>query len=224
TGSTYSVAELTMGHIISMARHLPRADASVKSGRWEKKKFMGTELHGKTLGFIGLGRIGWEVAVRCKAFGMNIMAYDPYLPKDRADELGGKMVGSPEEVYREADIITIHTPHTPETHHMVNEKAFDAMKNTAFILNCARGGIIDEDALYNALKDGKIAAAALDSFEQEPPRDSPLLALDNVFFTPHIGASTREAQEKAGTIVAEQVLDVLAGKRPDFVVNRQVYG
>jgi len=223
TGSTYSVAELTIGHMISMARNLTKADASIKSGKWEKKKFMGTELHGKTIGFIGIGRIGWEVAVRAKAFGMKIMAYDPYLPKDRAAELGGKMVDSPEEIYRNADVITVHTPLTPETRHMIGEDAFKLMKKSAFILNCARGGIIDETALYNALKNGEIAAAALDTFEVEPPRDNPLLELDNIFFTPHIGASTTEAQIKAGTIVGEQVIKVLAGEKPDFVVNREVY-
>ena len=223
TGSTFSVAELTIGHMISMARHLPNADASIKSGKWEKKKFMGTELHGKTIGFIGIGRIGWEVAVRAKAFGMKIMAYDPYLPEDRAAELGGKMVNSPEEIYRNADVITVHTPLTPETRHMIGEKAFKQMKKSAFILNCARGGIIEETALYHALKNGEIAAAALDTFEVEPPKDNPLLELNNIYFTPHIGASTTEAQIKAGTIVGEQVMKVLAGERPDYVVNREVY-
>ena len=223
TGSTYSVAELTIGHIISMARHLPKADASIKSGKWEKKKFMGTELYGKTIGFIGIGRIGWEVAVRAKAFGMKIIAYDPYLPKERAKELGGKMVDSADEIYKNADIITIHTPLTPETKHMIGAKEFKIMKKSAFVVNCARGGIIDENALYEALKSGEIAAAALDTFEIEPPKDNPLLQLDNIYFTPHIGASTREAQMKAGTIVAEQVMKVLSGKKPDFVVNREVY-
>jgi len=222
SGSTFSVAELTMGHIINMARRLPNADASMKNGNWEKKKFKGTELHGKTIGFIGIGRIGWEVAVRCKAFGMDIMAYDPYLSKDRADELGGRMVNTPEEVYREADVITIHTPLTPETRHMIGKEAFALMKNTAFILNCARGGIIDEEALYVALKEGTIAAAALDSYEKEPPGSSPLMSLDNAFFTPHIGASTKEAQIKAGTIVGGQVIKVLAGERPEFCVNKQI--
>ena len=222
SGSTYSVAELTMGHIISMARYLPQADASMKAGKWEKKKFKGTELYGKTIGFVGIGRIGWEVALRCKAFGMNIIAYDPYLPKDRADELGGKMVDSPEDVYAKADVISIHTPLTPETRHMIGEKAFEAMKDSAFLLNCARGGIIDEEALYHALKDGKIAAAALDSFENEPLKDSPLIELSNCHFTPHIGASTKEAQIKAGTIAGGQMLMVLAGEKPDFCVNRKV--
>ncbi len=222
SGSTFSVAELTIGHMISMARKISLADSSMKAGKWEKKKFKGTEIHGKTLGFIGIGRIGWEVAVRCKAFGMDIVAYDPYLPKEHAAKLGGKMVDTVEEVYAEADIITIHTPLTPETKHMIGKKEFELMQNTAFIINCARGGIIDEDALYVALKDGQIAAAALDSYEKEPLDNSKLIELDNCFFTPHVGASTKEAQIKAGTIVAEQVLKVLAGERPDYIVNKQV--
>lgn len=219
SGSTYSVAELTMGHIINMARSLPTADASMKAGKWEKKKFKGTELHGKTIGFIGLGRIGMEVAIRCRAFGMEIMAFDPYIARNCVDEICATMVDAPEELYSACDIISIHTPLTDETRHMVGAAAFEAMKDTAFIVNCARGGIVDEAALYEALKAGKIRAAALDSFEKEPLEGSPLLGLDNIFFTPHIGASTKEAQIKAGTIVGGQVLKVLAGEKPDFCVN-----
>lgn len=223
-GSTQSVAELTMGHILNMARNLPVADVSMKSGKWEKKKFKGTELHGKTIGFIGLGRIGMEVALRCRAFGMEIMAYDPYIGQESAERISATLVDSPEKLYPVCDIITIHTPLTPETKHIVSTDAFRAMKRSAFIVNCARGGIIDEDALYHALKEGEIRAAGLDSFEREPPEGSPLLTLDNIFFTPHIGASTVEAQIKAGVTVAEQVLKVLAGETPDFCVNRQVLG
>ncbi len=219
SGSTYSVAELTMGHIINMARHISNADSSMKDGKWEKKKFKGTELHGKTIGFIGLGRIGMEVAIRCRAFGMEIMAFDPYIGRNCVDEICATMVDSPEELYSACDIISIHTPLTPETKHLVGEAAFEAMKDSAFIINCARGGIIDEDALYTALMEGKIAAAALDSYEQEPPKDNPLMSLDNAYFTPHVGASTKEAQIKAGTIVGGQVIKVLEGEKPDHCVN-----
>lgn len=219
SGSTYSVAELTMGHILGMARMIPAADCSMKAGKWEKKKFKGTELHGKTIGFIGLGRIGMEVAIRCRAFGMEIMAFDPYIGRNCVDEICATMVDTPQELFSVCDIISIHTPLTDETRHMVGAEAFAAMKNSAFIINCARGGIIDEDALYHALKDGQIKAAALDSYENEPLQDSPLVELDNIFFTPHIGASTKEAQIKAGTIVGGQVIKVLAGEQPDFCVN-----
>ncbi len=220
-GSTFSVAELAIGHMISLARHLTYADRSMKEGKWEKKKLKGTELYRKTLGFIGSGRIGGEVAKRAHCFGMKTIAYDPYLPKDIAEKMGIELT-SLDTVLKNSDFITIHALLTDETKGMIDEKALDKMKGTAFIINCARGGIIDEKALYKALKEKKIAGAALDVFEQEPPIKSPLLSLENIVFTPHIGASTKEAQIRSGVITAEQVMKVLDRQAPDFIVNKEV--
>lgn len=220
-GSTHSVAELVFGHMLSLARHLAYADRSLREGRWEKKKLKGIELQEKTLGLIGFGRIGQEVWKLAKVFGMKCIAYDPYIPAEFIKEKGVKP-GSLEDVLKNGDFISIHALLTDETRHMISNEQFDMMKNTAYILNCARGGIIDEGALYKALKEGKIAGAALDVFETEPPGNSPLFEFDNIAFTPHLGASTKEAQIRAGVTTAEQVLKVLKGERPDFIVNKEV--
>lgn len=220
-GSTFSVAELTIGHMISLARHLTDADRSMKEGKWEKKKLKGTELYGKTLGFIGSGRIGGEVAKRAHSFGMKTIAYDPYLPKEIAKKMGVELTQL-DVVLKNSDFVTIHALLTDETRGMIDEGAFDKMKETAFIINCARGGIIDETALYKALKEKKIAGAALDVFEHEPPTESSLLSLENIVFTPHIGASTNEAQIRTGVTAAEGVVKVLDGQVPDFIVNKEV--
>ena len=223
TGSTISVAELAIGHMISVARYLPQSDRSVRAGRWEKKRFLGTELSGKVLGFIGLGRIGSEVAKRARAFGMECFAYDPYISKEKAKELGAELLDDLDTLLERSDFITIHALLTDETRGLVGEEQLKRMKRTAYLINCARGGIVDESALAKALREGWIAGAALDVFEKEPPAGSPLLQLENVVFTPHLGASTREGQERAGTIVVEQVDKVLRGEKPDFVVNREIY-
>ncbi len=215
TGSTQSVAELAMAHILLLARNLNRADVSIKAGKWEKKKLKGVELDGKTLGLIGCGRIGAEVAKRAQAFGMTTISYDPYLPHEHARCMNIDLTDY-DTVLQTSDFISIHALLTDETRGMVNDEAFAKMKPTAYIINCARGGIIDENALYTALKEGKIAGAALDVFEHEPPVDSPLLGLENIAFSPHMGAATKEAQLKAGMITAEQVLKVLNGEAPDF--------
>ncbi len=220
-GSTHSVAELVFGHMLSLARHLSYADRSLREGRWEKKKLLGIELQGKTLGVIGFGRIGQEVWKLAQAFGMSCIAFDPYMPADAIEKQGARP-GSLEDVLRESDFITIHALLTDETRHMISGEQFEMMKPTAYLINCARGGIVDEDALYHAAKEGKIGGAALDVFEKEPPGDSPLFELDNVYFTPHLGASTREAQIRAGVTTAEQVLKVLNGEKPDFLVNREL--
>ncbi len=220
--STLSVAELTIGHMISLARHLPQADKSMKAGQWEKKKLMGTELDGKTLGLVGCGRIGSEVATRAVAFGMKVIAYDPYLPTDVQQKICADFT-TLEEVLRNSDFISIHAMLTDETRGMIGKEQLEMMKNSAYIVNCARGPIIDEAALVDALENGKIGGAALDVFEKEPPENSPLLTAPNVVFTPHLGASTKEAQIKAGTTTAEQVDKVLSGQKPDFAVNRQIY-
>jgi len=220
-GATVSVAELTFAHMLSLARNLSKSDKTMKNGEWEKKTLKGTELCDKTLGLIGSGRIGTEVGKRAIAFGMKVIVYDPYLSKETAEKHSCEIADF-DSLLKNSDFISIHTPLTDETKKMIDEKEFKKMKNTAFIVNCARGGIIDENALYNSLKEGKIRGAALDVYENEPPKNSPLLTLDNIVFTPHIGASTKEAQIRAGTITAEQVLKVLKNEKPDFCVNREV--
>ncbi|MGB4612331.1 MAG: phosphoglycerate dehydrogenase, partial [Methanothermobacter thermautotrophicus] len=219
--TSITVAEHSIGLMLALARKISIADRSVKEGKWEKNRFMGIELNGKTLGIIGMGRIGSQVVVRTKAFGMDILVYDPYISREAAEEMG-VTVTDLETLLRESDIVTIHVPLTPETRHLISDDEFKLMKETAFIVNCARGGIIDEDALYRALKDGEIAGAALDVFEEEPPEGSPLLELENVVLTPHIGASTAEAQRDAAIIVANEIKTVFQGGAPRNVLNMPV--
>ena len=217
-GNTVAVAELTLGMMISLVRKLIPAHNSVVAGQWKRAKFLGTELYGKTLGIVGVGKIGVEVARRATAFGMNIVGYDPFLSSNRAAQLGIEPL-SLEEVWKRADFITLHTPLTPETRHMVGPKVLAMMKPQAIVLNCARGGIIDETALYNALKNGEIGGAGLDVYEVEPPTNSPLLELENVLLTPHLGASTQEAQVEVALDVARQIVEVLNGRPPQSAVN-----
>ena len=221
TGASISVAELTIGHMISLARHLTKADKTMKEGIWAKKQLKGRELHGKTLGIVGCGNIGKVVAKYAKAFNMEVIGYDPFLSKEEMEEHGIKKVDSLEELMKTADFVSLHIPHIPQTHHLINEKMLSLMKPTAYLINCARGGIVDEEALYEALKEKKIAGAALDVYEKEPPEKSPLFELENVVFTPHLGASTVEGQIRAGVICAEQILKVLDGEEPDYWVNRK---
>ena len=216
--TSVTVAEHTMGLILSMARKISIADKSVKDGKWEKKKFMGVELRNKTLGVIGMGRIGSQVVNRCKAFGMDAMAYDPYLPEEVALQMGVELTDL-DTVLENSDFITIHVPLTPETKHSVSTEQFELMKDTAFIVNCARGGVIDEEALYDALLNDKIGGAALDVYEDEPPKDSKLFELDNIVLTPHIAASTKEAQRDAAIIVADEIIDLAKGNTPKNVLN-----
>jgi D-3-phosphoglycerate dehydrogenase len=206
-GNTITTAEHTIALLVSLARRIPLANASLKAGRWERKRFVGTELRGKTLGIIGLGRIGKVVASRARGFGLNIVAYDPFVAPEQARDLNLEMM-SLEELLARADFITVHAPLTSETRGIVNAAAFARMKPGVRVINCARGGLIDEAALFNAIKEGKVAGAALDVFEQEPPpAGHPLLALDEVIATPHLGASTAEAQEGVAVTVAEQMRD-----------------
>ena len=217
-GNTVAVAELALGMMISLVRKLNPAHNSVAAGEWKRSKFLGTELYQKTLGIVGVGRIGVEVARRAQSFGMTILGYDPFLTSNRAQQLGIEPV-SLEELWPRADFITLHTPLTKETHHLVGAEVLSSMKPTAILVNCARGGIIDEAALFEALSNGKLGGAGLDVYEAEPPTTSPLLGLSNVLLTPHLGASTEEAQVEVALDVARQIVDVLEGRPPQSAVN-----
>ena len=217
-GNTLAATEHTMAMMLALARNIPQADASLKQKQWKRSKFMGVELNGKTLGIVGLGRIGREIAKRANAMDMKCIAYDPFITKERAAQMGVELMAL-DDVIRHADVITVHTPLTPETTHLINAGKFAMMKKGVRIINCARGGIIDEKALYDAIKAGKVAGAALDVFEDEPPLSSPLLDLENVIVTPHLGASTVEAQLNVAVSVANQVVGFIRGEQPKYAVN-----
>jgi D-3-phosphoglycerate dehydrogenase len=217
-GNTISTAEHAFSMMMAMARKIPQAHASMKTGKWDRKSFEGTELHGKTLGVIGMGRIGSEVAKRAIAFGMKVLAYDPFLSPSRAKALQVEVVEL-EQIYRQADFITVHVPVTDQTKGMINKDTIAKMKKGVRLINCARGGIIVEADLAEALKAGKVAAAALDVYEKEPPASLPFVELDNVVLTPHLGASTHEAQESCGTEIAEQIAEALSGGTIRNAVN-----
>ncbi len=204
-GNTNSAAEHTTAMIFALARHIPQAFITLKEGRWDRKKFVGVELKNKTLGVIGFGRIGQEVAHRAKGNRMNVIAYDPFLTAEKAEKAGVDY-GSVEDVAKVADFITVHTPLLDSTRHMINEDIFNVMKDGVRIVNCARGGIIDEEALYNAIESGKVAGAALDVMEEEPFVGNRLLDLPQVIATPHLGASTVEAQESVAVDVSNDIL------------------
>ncbi len=218
TSNVISAAELAVGHILSLARFIPDANTSMKAGEWKRSKFTGIELFEKTIGIVGLGRIGSLVAERLSGFGAHLIAYDPYVTPTRAQQLGVK-IATLDEVVEQSDFITIHIPKTPETTGLFGAEEFSKAKPTLRIVNCSRGGIIDEDALFEALSTQKIAAAGLDVYVSEPPQDSPLLGLENIVLTPHLGASTDEAQEKAGVSVARSVRLALDGELVPDAVN-----
>src|SRR6266850_723442 len=193
-GNTITTAEHTIALLIALARRIPQANTSLKSGRWERKTFIGVELQGKTLGVVGMGRIGRTVAARARAFGMKIVAFDPFIAPEQARDAEIKLAPL-DDLFANADFITVHTPLTTETRGVIGARAFAMMKKGVRIINCARGGLVDEGALYEAIKSGIVAGAALDVFEQEPPPvNHPLLSLEEVIATPHLGASTTEAQ------------------------------
>jgi D-3-phosphoglycerate dehydrogenase len=217
-GNTITTAEHSIALMVALARQIPQATISMKAGKWEKKKFMGVELFNKTLGIIGIGNIGSQVAKRAQGLAMNVIAYDPFLSEDKAKAMGVEKVDI-RELFRRSDFITIHTPLTPETRNMINKETIKLMKPGVRIINCARGGIINEKDLYEALVGGKIAGVALDVFEKEPPENNPLLKLNNVISTPHLGASTKEAQENVAVAVAEQVVDYLIHETIRNAVN-----
>ena len=217
--NTISAAEHTIGMLLSLSRKIPAANQSLKSGEWSRKKYMGVEVNGKVLGIIGLGRVGGEVAKRAKGLGMRVVAYDPFISQDKAGELGVSLMAF-SEVLSISDFITIHTPLMKDTYHLIGKDEFEKMKEGVRIINCARGGIIDENALVEAIKSGKVAGAALDVFEQEPPpMDSDLLKLDSVIVTPHLGASTEEAQRAAAIVIADEVIRALENKPVRNAVN-----
>lgn len=218
TSNVISAAELAIGHIFALARHIPDANQSLKSGKWQRSKFTGVELYEKTIGIVGLGRIGTLVAQRLAGFGATLIGYDPYVTANRAEQIGVELVGL-EELMKRSDFITIHIPKTAETTGLIGAKEFALAKPTLRIVNASRGGIIDEDALFDALSSGQIAGAGLDVFVNEPPTGSKLLELENIIVTPHLGASTDEAQEKAGISVARSVRLALAGDLVPDAVN-----
>jgi len=210
--NTISTAEQTITLIVGMARNLPQADASLKAKKWDRSKYTGTELYGKTLGIVGLGRIGTEVAKRMLAFGMKVIAYDPFITKEKAETLGIEVMEL-KDVIKNADILTFHVPKTKETTNMITAKEIEMMKDGVMIVNCARGGIINEKDIADAINKGKVKKAAFDVYEKEPPFDSPLFTVDpdKIVMTPHLGASTVEAQENVGKVIVEQVIEALKG-------------
>jgi D-3-phosphoglycerate dehydrogenase len=221
-GNTLAATELTVAHMLALYRNFPRANASIKKGEWTRSKFMGMQLNGKTLGVIGLGRIGSRVATRCQAFGMEVIAYDPYIAEEVAERIRVRLVIQLEELLGAADFITVHTPLTEETRGMIGANEIARMKDRVRLVNCARGGIYDEKALLEGLKSGKIAGIGLDVYTQEPPQGEllkELLACDEVVATPHIGANTQEAQRDVAVQVVQQVIEVLRGENFRNVIN-----
>ncbi len=219
-GNTVSTAEHAFSLLVSVARKIPQADASVKSGKWDRKSFQGVELNGKTLAILGMGRIGAEVAKRALAFGMRVLAYDPYLSAARAKTLQVELVENLEDALPQSDFVTMHMPLTDETRHMLDAKRLALLKKGARIVNCARGGLIDEQALAESLASGHVAGAAIDVFEQEPPdAANPLRNAPNIVFTPHLGASTAEAQESVGIEIAHAIRAALLDGTINNAVN-----
>ncbi len=218
-GNTVSVAEHTMAMLLAMVRHIPRADMALREGRWEKQCSQGVQVRGKVLGIAGLGRVGTAVARRALGLEMDVVAHDPFVTPERAAQLGVRWV-SWDELLRASDVITLHLPETEHTRGLISRRELNLMKPSAYLINCARGGLVDEKALAEALETGRLAGAALDVFGEEPLKpDHPLLPYDNVVLTPHLAGSTAEAQRDTAIEVAQQVLDVLAGRIPRYPVN-----
>lgn len=217
-GNVISTAEHALALLLTLARHIPQANVRLRSGKWQREEFIGTEVRNKTLGIIGLGRVGSEVARRAKGLEMRLIAHDPFVSIDHAHHLGVELV-SREELLRHSDFITIHTPLTMTTKGFIGSEELALVKPTVRFINTARGGIIDEEALYKAIEEGRVAGAAIDVFSEEPPRDNTLLKSDKIIVTPHLGASTAEAQTNVAVDVAEQVLAVLNGRPGRYAVN-----
>ncbi|MGQ0536447.1 MAG: hydroxyacid dehydrogenase [Methanobacteriota archaeon] len=215
---TNAVAELALGQMLALARRIVPGTVGIREGRWEKSKLEGIELSGKTLGLLGLGRIGSRVAELSRAFGMRALCYDPYITDEKARAAGVVRVASVESLVAESDFVSVHVALTPETRHLVGAKLLARFRPGSYLLNLSRGGVVDEAALVRALDEGRLAGAALDVFEKEPPGAAPIAQHPLVVATPHLGASTAEAQEAAGRIVAEDVVRVLDGTKPEFAV------
>ena len=218
TGNTIAAAEHTLALLFALARHVPEADASVRLGEWKRAAFTGRELRGKTLGIVGLGKIGMAIADRARGMEMEVLGHDPYVTEEAAANHGVRLTKLA-ELLRTADVVTVHVPLTRSTRNLIGAKELATMKPDAFLINVARGGVIDENALAAALTNGKLGGAAVDVFTAEPPRESPLLTAPNTILTPHLGASTAEAQTRVAVEAAEQVLDVLAGRPARYAVN-----
>ena len=217
-GNTISAAEHTLSLLMAIARNIPQADQSLRKGEWERNKFIGVELYKKTLGILGLGRIGTEVAKRAQSFEMRVIAYDPYLRPEKISHLNIEQV-SLDDLFKQSDFLTLHMPLTPDTRNIIDERRLKMMKKGVRIVNCARGGLIDEKALAIAIKSGHVAGAGIDVFEEEPPKNSPLIGLPSVVATPHLGASTQEAQVAVSVDVVQSVLDFLMGRGIRNAVN-----
>lgn len=217
--NTISAAEQTIALLLSSSRKTAWANNFLKGGTWDRKPFRGVELYGKTVGIVGLGRIGSMVAMRMKAFNMRVIAYDPYISDERFERFGAEKMNTLEDLVRESDFITVHTPRTEETFHMIDEQMFAIARDGVRVVNCARGGIIKEAALLEALKSGKVASAGMDVFEVEPAVNNPLFEFENVVCTPHLGADTFEAQRRVGETIAEQVMKALKGEIVPNLVN-----
>ncbi|WP_457641472.1 phosphoglycerate dehydrogenase [Persephonella sp.] len=219
--NTVGAAELTVAHMYTVLRKLHLAHESMLRGEWNRKKFMGEELDGKVVGIIGLGNVGSQVAIRCKAAGATVIAYDPYIPREKGDRLGVELVDTLEELIKRSDIVTLHCPLTEETRGMIGRKEFEMMKDGVYFINCARGGIVDEDAMYEFMKKGKFAGIGLDVFGKEPPDDRirRIFEFPNISLSPHIGANTYESQDKVAVKIAQQVIAALKGQFVEAAVN-----
>lgn len=218
-GNTVAAAEHSLSLLLSLARNIPQANNSLKKGEWRKSDFVGVEVEGKTLGVMGLGRIGGEVAKRGLDLGMDVLSYDPFVSQNRAEEIGAELVEI-EELLQEADFVSVHTPHNEETHHMVSTDELELMRDSARLVHASRGGVVDEEAVAQAVEDDIIGGAAFDVFEEEPPSpDNPLMGVEDIIVTPHLGASTREAQRNVATTIVGQVIEVLEGGVAETALN-----
>jgi len=221
TGSTQSVAELAIAHMLALIRFIPKSDVSMKKGEWLKKQLKGAELFEKTLGLIGSGNIAQHVAHCAKGFGMKVLVYSPHCTDEKAKKFGAKRVKL-DDLLKESDFVSLHIPHSKDSHYLLDYNKLSLMKNTAYLINCSRGGVVEDNALYKILSEGKIAGAGVDVFETEPPKGSKLLSLENVVLTPHLGANTKEAQIRAGTDCAKEIIMVLKGEKPKYWVNKHL--
>ncbi|MFZ0391858.1 MAG: hydroxyacid dehydrogenase [Calditrichia bacterium] len=210
--NTNAVVELTLGYMFSLSRHLYKATHTTKEGKWEKKKLVGHEVSDKTLGVIGYGKIGRQVAIKSRCFGMEVICFDPYVGREIIDQFGVRLVANLDDVLEAADYISIHVPKNKETLNLISREEFNKMKKGVFFINCARGGIVNEKDLLWALEEGIVAGAGLDVYEEEPPKDLSLVQHPNVMCSPHIGASSYEAQDNVGIQIAQQFVDMFAGK------------